>query len=91
MTTAPSGEIVEGRGSTAFFYLPRQTRQRTTSTHSLGNRIMLCGGGGSQQQLPPLPISPEHQSIGGNKFRIGSIGSRNSSTSSFVGFNNRFF
>ena len=87
--TAPggSGEGIEGRG--ASFYLPRQTRQRTTSSHSVGSRIM---SGASQQQLPPLPISPEHQSIGGSKFRIGSVGgSRNSSTSSFVGGNNRFY
>ncbi|KAL7072107.1 hypothetical protein ACQ4LE_008778 [Meloidogyne hapla] len=75
----------EGRG--ASFYLPRQTRQRTTSSHSVGGRIM--SGGSSQQQLPPLPSSPEHQNIGGSKFRIGSVGSRNSSTSSFAGGNSR--
>lgn len=73
---------IEEKG-TASFYLPKQTRQRTTSSHSVGGRIMSSSG-----QLPPLPNSPEHSSIN-NKFRIGSIvGSRNSSTSSFIGGNN---
>uniref|UniRef100_A0A915LGK4 SNF-related serine/threonine-protein kinase n=1 Tax=Meloidogyne javanica TaxID=6303 RepID=A0A915LGK4_MELJA len=84
-----SDEEIGGSGGSASFYLPRQTRQRTTSSHSVGGRIMSGSSSNQQQQLPPLPNSPEHQNVGGgSKFRIGSVGSRNSFTSSFVGGGN---
>nr|CAD2176409.1 unnamed protein product [Meloidogyne enterolobii] len=89
MFDGQSDEEMGGSGGSASFYLPRQTRQRTTSSHSVGGRIMSGSGSNQQQQLPPLPSSPEHQNVGGgSKFRIGSVGSRNSSTSSFVGGGN---
>lgn len=93
MFDGQSDEEMGGSGGSASFYLPRQTRQRTTSSHSVGGRIMSGSSSNQQQQLPPLPSSPEHQNVGGgSKFRIGSVGSRNSSTSSFVGGgNNRYF